>query len=56
MVSEGSCDTEDWSSDAENIAYSCAGNIGINYIFNIVIRFLNITVFTICDPGPQNQS
>ncbi len=26
MISEGSCDTEDWSNDAENSA------LGINYI------------------------
>ncbi len=32
MFSEGSCDTEDWSNDAENSAL-----ITINYIFNIYI-------------------
>ncbi len=31
MISEGSCDTEDWSNAAENIALIT----GINYIFNI---------------------
>ncbi len=29
MISEGSCDTEDWSNDAENSALIT----GINYIF-----------------------
>ncbi len=28
MISEGSCDTEDWSNDAENVALIT----GINYI------------------------
>ncbi len=28
MISEGSCDTEDWSNDAENLALPA----GINYI------------------------
>ncbi len=28
MISEGSCDTEDWSNDAENSAFIT----GINYI------------------------
>ncbi len=31
MISEGSCDTEDWSNDAENSAFT-----GINYILNIL--------------------
>ncbi len=31
MISEGSCDTEDWSNDAENSAFITA----INYILNI---------------------
>ncbi len=30
MISEGSCDTEDWSNDAENTALITE----INYIFN----------------------
>ncbi len=32
MISEGSCDTEDWSNDAENSALIK----GINYILNIL--------------------
>ncbi len=53
MISEGSCDTEDWSNDAEN---SVCIITGINYIlkyikaekllFKIVIKYHNITVFT----------
>ncbi len=32
MISEGSCDTEDWSNDAENSAL----NTEINYIFQYI--------------------
>ncbi len=32
MISEGSCDTEDWSNDAENSALI----IGINYILKYI--------------------
>ncbi len=32
MISEGSCDTEDWSYDAENSALST----GINYILQYI--------------------
>ncbi len=32
MLSEGSCDTEDWSNDAENSAL----NIEINYILKYI--------------------
>jgi len=49
MISEGSCDTEDWNNDAENSALIT----GINYIlqyrkplFEIIIIFHNITIFT----------
>ncbi len=44
MISEGSCDTEDWSNDAENSALQCSlgklsniilcNDIIINYLFN----------------------
>ncbi len=34
MISEGSCDTEDWSNDAENSAL----NTGINYIEKYIQR------------------
>jgi len=46
VISEGSCDTEDWSNEAENTA-------GINHIllyihiFEIVLIFQNITDFTV---------
>jgi len=36
MISEGSCDTEDWSNDAENTALIA----GINYIN--LIHFFNL--------------
>ncbi len=32
MISEGSCDTEDWSNDAENSVYIT----GINYILKYI--------------------
>ncbi len=32
MISEGSCDTEDWRNDAENVALMT----GINYIFKYI--------------------
>ncbi len=32
MISEGSCDTEDWSNDAENTALITAINYILNYI------------------------
>ncbi len=32
MISEGSCDTEDWSNDAENLALVT----GINYILKYI--------------------
>jgi len=35
MISEGSCDTEDWSNDAESL--------GINYI----LKYITITNYTI---------
>ncbi len=47
MISEGSCDTEDWSNDAENTALIT----GINYILTYIkienIIFHKITVFTV---------
>ncbi len=33
MISEGLCDTEDWSNDAEN---SCFTITGINYILKYI--------------------
>ncbi len=32
MISEGSCDTEDWSNDAENTALITEINYNLNYI------------------------
>ncbi len=32
MISEGSCDTEDWSNDAENSALITAMNYSLQYI------------------------
>ncbi len=51
MISEGSCDTEDWNNNAENLALITAINYVLLYIhntkqlFKIVIIFHNITVF-----------
>ncbi len=38
MISEGSCDTEDWSNDAENSAFAITG---INYILQLGLRTSN---------------
>ncbi len=35
MITEGSCDTEDWSNDAENVAFIT----GINYILKYIQIF-----------------
>ncbi len=34
MISEGSCETEDWSNDAENLALIT----GINYILKYIYK------------------
>jgi len=53
VISEGSCDTEDWSNDAENTALITGINYILTYIhieishFEIVIIFLNLTVFPV---------
>ncbi len=56
MISEGSCDTEDWSNDAENSALITEINYILKYIqieniffviIVIVIIFYNITEFTV---------
>jgi len=44
MISEGSCDPEDWSNDAEN---SALHHSFASQLFKIVIIFHNITVFTV---------
>ncbi len=48
MISEGSCDTEDWSNDAENSALRHRNKLHFKVsILEIAIRFHNIrpTVF-----------
>ncbi|XDV46472.1 hypothetical protein PO909_014361 [Leuciscus waleckii] len=53
MISEGSCDTEDWSNDAENSALITGINYILQYIkiensyFKMVIIFPSITVCTV---------
>ncbi len=53
MISEGSCDTEDWSNDAENSALITEINYILRYIqiknsyLNFFIIFHNITVFSV---------
>ncbi len=52
MISEGSCDTEDWSNDAENTALITAINYIVLYsdrkhLFEFVIFFHNITFYCI---------
>ncbi len=47
MISEGSCDTEDWSNDAENTALIT----GINYI----LKYIKIENFILnCNNISQN--
>jgi len=43
MISEGLCDTEDWSNDAENSALPHRNKLHFNIFFNVII-FSNITV------------
>ncbi len=43
--SVGSCDTEDWSNDAENSALTSQNKLHLKYI--ILIIFLSIAVLTI---------
>ncbi len=38
MISEGSCDTEDWSNDAEKFSFAITG---INYIW----KYIKIELF-----------
>ncbi len=56
MISEGSCDTEDWSDDAEDSACITGIDYILKYIkiqklFQIVKIFLTITVFTVFCPN-----
>ncbi len=41
MISEGSCDTEDWSNDAENSALITAINYILQYIKTQVFKIKN---------------
>ncbi len=50
MISEGSCDTEDWNNDTENSALITEINkiySNVKRLFEIVIIFHNITFFTV---------
>jgi len=53
MISEGSCDTEDWSNDGENSGLHHRNKLHFKIysnrkqFFDIVIIFNNITVFTL---------
>ncbi len=53
MISEGSCDTEDWSNDAENSALHHKNKLHFQIysnrklLFQMVIIFHNNTVFTV---------
>ncbi len=53
MISEGSCDSEDWSNDAENTAAHHINKLHYTVdshrkqLFLIAIIFHNITVFTV---------
>ncbi len=53
MISEESCDTEDWSNDDENSALRHRNKLYLKIYLNrkpileIAIRFHNITVFSI---------
>ncbi len=64
MISEASCDTEDWSNDAENSALITEINYSLKYIHNensiIAIIFHSSTVFTVflinkCSLGEQKR-
>ncbi len=52
MISERSCDTEDWSNEAENSVLHQIKELHLKYIkieklFKIVIIFYNITLFLV---------
>ncbi len=40
MISEGSCDTEDWSNDADNTAILYSNVISLNYYFTVKKNYL----------------
>jgi len=39
MISEGSCDTEDWSNDAENSALHCRNKLYSKIYYNRKLLF-----------------
>jgi len=48
MISEGSCDTEDWSNDAENSALITGINYSLTYIHikkTVILNCNNISDF-----------
>ncbi len=47
MISEGSCDTEDWSNDAENSAAHHRNKLHFTIYSNRKKIFHNFTVFTV---------
>ncbi len=53
MISEGSCDTEDWSNDAENSALHHRNKLHFKIysnrkqLFLIVMNYQNIVVFNV---------
>jgi len=47
MISEGSCDTEDWSNDAENSALPSE-----KYI--LFLKYITVFYFTIYDSNIEN--
>ncbi len=44
MISEGSCDTEDWSNDAENTAFHHKNKLNFKMYWNrkVILNFSNI--------------
>jgi len=50
MISEGSCDTEDWSNDAENCILGCSGRLLLLYGSNGLLGdFLHIAICVLQD-------
>jgi len=46
MISEGSCDTEDWSNDAENSALIIGINFEIYYGYKtVILNYNNISQY-----------
>ncbi len=45
MISEGSCDTEDWSNDAENSALITEINYNLKYIKTAIFNCSNISQY-----------